>query len=154
MITNKKKQLLNLLDQDVKNKIDASLKKFPTDKKRSALLDSLMFAQESNNGYLTNDLIESVAVSAIGPCMLPVDKDVNPLYSGVLYGIDTRAKEEINYINRIIGEDEIFEFGGNTLTSQSIGPKILWLKNNYPEIYKKSDKIVTNLYPNSIISLA
>ncbi len=90
------------------------------------------------------DLIESVAVSAIGPCMLPIDKDASPLYSGVLYGIDTRAKEEIDYINRIIGEEKIFKFGGNTLTSQSIGPKILWLKHNYPEIYKKSEKIVTS----------
>ena len=96
------------------------------------------------NKKISVDRIKSVAVSAIGPCMLPIDKDANPLYSGVLYGIDTRAKEEIKYINRIIGEEEIFGFGGNALTSQSIGPKILWLKNNYPEIYKKSDKIVTS----------
>ena len=39
-------------------------------------------------------------LSAIGPCMLPIDKDVSPLYSGVLYGVDTRATEEINYLNR------------------------------------------------------
>lgn len=61
MIIDKKKQNLNILSQEVKNKIDISLKKFPSNKKRSALLDGLMFAQESNKGYLTNDLIESVA---------------------------------------------------------------------------------------------
>ena len=60
MIIDKKKQLLSILPQEVKKKIDESLKKFPNDKKRSALLDALMFAQESNKGYLTNDLIEEV----------------------------------------------------------------------------------------------
>ena len=33
--------------------------------------------------------IECVACSAIGPCMLPVDQNGNPLMNGVLYGVDT-----------------------------------------------------------------
>ena len=57
-----------------------------------------------NDTDIFPDQISSVAVSAIGPCMLPIDKDVSPLYSGVLYGVDTRATEEINYLNRKIGE--------------------------------------------------
>ena len=39
--------------------------------------------------------IGAMAVSAIGPCMLPVDEQGKPLRPGVLYGIDTRAHEEI-----------------------------------------------------------
>ena len=35
--------------------------------------------------------VASVAVSAIGPCMLPVDGAGTPLMNGVLYGVDTRA---------------------------------------------------------------
>ena len=97
-----------------------------------------------NNKDISPHQISSVAVSAIGPCMLPIDKDISPLYSGVLYGVDTRATEEINYLNLKIGEDKIFKFGGNALTSQSIGPKILWLKKNHFEIYNKASKIVTS----------
>ena len=97
-----------------------------------------------NDKNISPDQISSVAVSAIGPCMLPIDKDASPLYSGVLYGVDTRATEEINYLNNKIGADKIFKFGGNVLTSQSIGPKILWLKNNHFEIYNKAAKIVTS----------
>ena len=52
-----------------------------------------------NDKDISPDQISSVAVSAIGPCMLPIDKDASPLYSGVLYGVDTRATEEINYLN-------------------------------------------------------
>ena len=97
-----------------------------------------------NDKDISPDQISSIAVSAIGPCMLPIDKDASPLYTGVLYGVDTRATEEINYLNNKIGADKIFKFGGNALTSQSIGPKILWLKNNHFEIYNKAAKIVTS----------
>ena len=90
------------------------------------------------------DQISSIAVSAIGPCMLPIDKNVSPLYSGVLYGVDGRASNEIDHLNNSIGDEKIFKFGGNSLTSQSIGPKILWLKKNHPEIFKNTDKIVTS----------
>ena len=88
--------------------------------------------------------IKCVAVSAIGPCMLPIDNKTEPLYSGVLYGVDTRATNEINYLNNTLGNEKIFNFGGNALTSQSIGPKILWLKTHHPDIYKKAEKIVTS----------
>lgn len=87
--------------------------------------------------------IGAVAVSAIGPCMLPVDADGHPLRPGVLYGIDTRAHEEIAWLNERFGEKAMFELGGMALTSQAIGPKILWLKNNEPEIYEKTHKILT-----------
>ena len=88
--------------------------------------------------------IKCVAVSAIGPCMLPIDNKTEPLYSGVLYGVDTRATNEINYLNNTLGNEKIFNFGGNALTSQSIGPKILWLKTHHPDIYQKAEKIVTS----------
>ena len=35
--------------------------------------------------------IRAVGASAIGPCMLPVDADGEPLMNAVLYGVDTRA---------------------------------------------------------------
>ena len=97
-----------------------------------------------NKKNISSNQIASVAVSAIGPCMLPIDEDTSPLYSGVLYGVDTRATNEIKMLNKIIGEEKIFKFGGNVLTSQSIGPKILWLKKNHPEIYNNAKKIVTS----------
>lgn len=87
--------------------------------------------------------IKSVGTSAIGPCMLPVDAEGNALMNGVLYGVDTRAAREIDDLNRTLGEDRILDRCGNALTSQSVGPKILWLKNNRPEIYDKAAKIVS-----------
>jgi xylulokinase len=88
--------------------------------------------------------IRAVGTSAIGPCMLPVDADGNPLMNGVLYGVDTRSVKEIEALTARIGAERILDVCGNALTSQSVGPKILWLKNNRPEIYREAAKIVTS----------
>ena len=88
--------------------------------------------------------IAAVACSAIGPCMLPVDANGAPLMNGVLYGVDTRAAAEIAELTDRIGADTILTRCGNALTSQSVGPKILWLKRNRPEVYGRAAKIVTS----------
>jgi xylulokinase len=88
--------------------------------------------------------IKAVGASAIGPCMLPVDRDGAPLMNGVLYGVDTRAAKEIVELTTRIGEDTLIARCGNALTSQSIGPKILWLKRNRPEIFARTAKILTS----------
>lgn len=88
--------------------------------------------------------IRAVGTSAIGPCMLPVDEAGEALSNAVLYGVDTRAAKEIEDLNAAIGAQRILERCGNALTSQSVGPKILWLKRNRPEIFGKAAKIVTS----------
>jgi len=82
--------------------------------------------------------IKGVGVSAIGPDVLPIDEDFNPLRMGILYGVDTRAVAEIDELNAKYGEDEIFNATANALSSQATGPKILWIKKNEPEVYKKA----------------
>jgi xylulokinase len=100
------------------------------------------------SGAYTGDDVGGVAVSAIGSCMLPVDKDGNALRPGVLYGIDTRSTQEIAWLNDHFGEEPMFELGAMALTSQAIGPKILWLKNNEPDNYARTHKILTaSSYP-------
>ncbi len=88
--------------------------------------------------------IRAVACSAIGPCMLPVDADGNALMNAVLYGVDNRAHEEVAALTREIGEEQLIARCGNTLTSQSVGPKILWLRNNRPEIFGRAHRILTS----------
>src|SRR5688572_11698088 len=88
--------------------------------------------------------IRSVAVSAIGPCMLPVDVDGEPLMNAVLYGVDTRAAAEIEDLTARIGEQVLIERCGQALTSQSVGPKILWLRRNRPDLFARTAKIVNS----------
>jgi len=86
--------------------------------------------------------IRAVGASAIGPCMLPLDADGRPLMNAVLYGVDTRATLEIANLTARIGAETIFERCANALTSQSVGPKILWLQNQRPELYRRAAKFL------------
>lgn len=91
----------------------------------------------------SGDDIAGVAVSAIGPCLLPLDASGKPLRKGILYGVDTRASEEIGLLNERLGEAAIFEFSGMALTSQAVGPKILWLQRHEPDVWAKTKHLTT-----------
>jgi xylulokinase len=95
----------------------------------------------ADSGLAASEMM-AIGASAIGPCMLPVDADGAPLMNAVLYGVDTRAAREIEDLNARIGADRILSLGGNALTSQAVGPKILWLKRNRPDIYAKARKFL------------
>jgi xylulokinase len=82
--------------------------------------------------------VKGLAISAIGPDVLPIDADLNPLRMGILYGVDTRAVDEIALMNEWHGPERIFAACGNALSSQATGPKILWLKRNEPEVYERA----------------
>ena len=86
--------------------------------------------------------IQAVGVSTIAPAVVPIDKKGIPLRKAILYGVDTRADKEIDLLNDEIGEDVIFEKGGQYLSSQSSGPKILWIRRNEPDVYEKTYKFL------------
>lgn len=87
--------------------------------------------------------VAGVGVSAIGPCMLPLDRTGRPLRPGILYGIDTRAAAEILQLEHDIGEDEMFDRCGMTLSSQAVGPKILWFRRHEPDLWRLTSRITT-----------
>ena len=90
------------------------------------------------------DEIAAVGVSAIGACVLPVDEKGRPLRPGILYGVDTRAVKQIEDLEKKYSRESLVEFGGTRLTTQAIGPKILWIKQHEPEIYSKTAKFITS----------
>jgi len=92
---------------------------------------------------IKNDEIAAIGCSGLGPSMVPIDKNGDPLRPAILYGIDTRSKNEIKYLNKILGLKSIFENCGQILSVQSVGTKILWYKKNEPDKYKITSKILT-----------
>ena len=50
-----------ILSEHTRSEIDEWLKKYPEDRKRSAVLAALREAQHQNNGYLTTELMDAVA---------------------------------------------------------------------------------------------
>jgi len=62
--------------------------------------------------------------------------------------MDSRAKSICNQLNEQIGAEKIFNINGNLLQPAYTTAKILWYRDNKPEIYGKIDKI---LQSNSFI---
>jgi xylulokinase len=85
--------------------------------------------------------LKGICVSGIGPCLLPCDRHLQPLRPAILYGIDTRATEEIKELDLELGGDRILERGGSVLSSQALGPKIVWLRKHEPEVWAKTAAI-------------
>lgn len=82
--------------------------------------------------------VRAVAVTTCGPCLVPVDGDGRPLRPGILYGVDTRAADEIERLEQRIGAASIRRRTGMPLTSQSIGPKLAWVARHEPEVARRT----------------
>ena len=87
--------------------------------------------------------VRAVGVSAIGPCLLPLDEADRPLRPGILYGIDTRASAEVAELTAAIGEDALVDLCGMTLSSQAIGPKLCWLARHEPQVWARTRSVLT-----------
>jgi xylulokinase len=82
--------------------------------------------------------VGAVCVSGIGPCLLPADSQGRPLRPAILYGIDTRATREIAELTERYGAERILGRCGSLLTSQAVGPKLLWLRRNEPAVWEQT----------------
>ncbi|MEC3974122.1 FGGY-family carbohydrate kinase [Amycolatopsis sp. H20-H5] len=82
--------------------------------------------------------IAGLAVSGIGPVLLPADSDGRPLRPAILYGVDTRATAEIAELTGEFGADAVLSRGGSALSSQAVGPKWRWLARHEPEVFERA----------------
>ena len=82
--------------------------------------------------------VRAVCVSGIGPCALVADASGRPLRPAILYGIDGRAEREIAELTEAIGADVLVARSGNRLTTQAVGPKLLWVRRNEPEVWEQA----------------
>lgn len=94
--------------------------------------------------------VQAVGVSGMGPCVLLAEDDGEPVRPAILYGVDTRAGEQIARLTEELGEQEILARGGSVLTSQAAGPKIAWVREHEPEAYERATRF---LMPASYLAL-
>lgn len=105
--------------------------------------DFASIARELTARVPPGDRLAAVAASAIGPCLLPVDEAGRPLRPGILYGVDVRATDQIAELEARYGREALFDLGGMRLTSQAIGPKLLWLRQNEPDVWERAARFHT-----------
>lgn len=88
----------------------------------------------------------SAKVSAIGiggqmHGLVVLDKNDNVIRPAILWN-DGRTEKQVKYLNEVIGKENISSYTANIAFAGFTAPKILWLKENEPENFKKISKIM------------
>lgn len=92
--------------------------------------------------------IAGVGIDGQSWSAIAIDKGGKVLTNTPIW-MDTRAQSICDRLNEEIGEDEIFRIAGNSFQPSYTTAKILWYKENLPEVYCKIYKI---LQSNSYIA--
>jgi xylulokinase len=79
--------------------------------------------------------LRAIGVSGIGPCVVPCDAGLRPLRPAIMYGVDTRAANEIAELEHRLGAEAVLARCGSALSAQALGPKLLWLARNEPDVW-------------------
>ncbi|MFX0106298.1 MAG: FGGY-family carbohydrate kinase, partial [Candidatus Hodarchaeota archaeon] len=85
--------------------------------------------------------IISLSVTNQRETIVPVDKEGNPLHNALVWQ-DRRTINQVEYIKNKIGKDKIYETTGLTIDPYFSATKILWFKDEKPEIYHKAHKFL------------
>lgn len=90
----------------------------------------------------THDVdVVAVGVSGMGPCTLLTDDVGTPLRAAILYGVDMRAITQIDALTDRYGRDAIVARGGSALTSQAVGPKLVWIADHEPAVFGRATRL-------------
>jgi xylulokinase len=92
--------------------------------------------------------IAAIGVDGISWVCLPVDRKGQPLHKAMIW-LDRRAEKQAAWMRETIGAELLVNLNGNPVDPAYIVPKILWLRENEPEIYRQTAKF---LQSNSYIA--
>ena len=86
--------------------------------------------------------IRGVCVSALSPGCILVDKDLKPLQYSHIW-MDRRGVKQSNWLKEHIGDDRVFELSANPIDPYYGTVKLMWERDNRPELYRKAYKMQT-----------
>lgn len=81
--------------------------------------------------------IEGISFSGQMHSLVLLDKDNNPLRNAILWN-DTRTTSQCEKIHAVVGKKQLLEITKNPALEGFTLPKILWVKENEPDIFAKA----------------
>jgi len=84
--------------------------------------------------------VSAIGVTSFGETFVAIDKGGVPLLPAMLY-TDPRGSEECAKLCDILGEDRMIEISGAKPHAMYSIAKIMWLKNNLPDVWAKVARI-------------
>jgi len=85
--------------------------------------------------------IAAVSFSGHMQGALLVDRQGVPLRSSIIWA-DQRATAQADYITSIFGSDELYRLTGQRTSPTYTAPKVLWIKEHQPSIYRQAFKVL------------
>ena len=73
--------------------------------------------------------------------LVALDDQDEVLRPAILWN-DSRTAKEADYLNNVVGRETLSKYTGNIAFAGFTAPKILWMKENEPELYAKIAKIM------------
>lgn len=100
-------------------------------------------------GSVEGRRVAGIGVCGVGASFVPVDVSGRTLRPAILYGIDSRASEIVSSLRDELGDQFLLRSTGRLLSSQSVGPKVNWLRQHEPSVWNETTQILT---PASLVA--
>lgn len=84
---------------------------------------------------------EAISVTSQRSSLIPVDENGKPLRNAIMWQ-DKRTLPQCDLLERQFGMELLYKKTGLRINPYFVLPKIMWLKENEPNIYKKSYKFL------------
>ena len=85
--------------------------------------------------------IVSAGVSGMVPALVLLDHDGKPVRNTIQQN-DARAVAQIEKLTALLDQDELYERTGTRTNQQHVLPRLLWVKENEPEVFARSEYVV------------
>lgn len=112
---------------------------FNTEDQWSKIFDVLK--KVNNDPEVIKDPVTALSVSTVGESFTPIDAAGNILYN-TIYSTDARSFKEVELVLKEYPAETLFEITGYPPGYICPLNKIMWVKKNLPEIYKKTKKLL------------
>ena len=107
----------------------------------TAVLASIQQVTAEVSAATRDDPIRSLATSTLGEAAVPVDGDAKPLANAIV-GFDSRGEELAQAFRERISSEDVFRIAGHGINSAHTLFKILWRRENEPELFERTDKFL------------
>ncbi len=88
-----------------------------------------------------NDPVSALAVSTIGESFTPID-DKGKILCNTIYSTDSRSLKELEYMLSVMPAKDLYYITGLPPQFVTALNKILWVRDNLPDVFKKTSKIL------------
>lgn len=107
----------------------------------SAKVINACFAVIKEAAAAVDGKVQALAISSQGEAFTPIASDGKFLHNAIV-SFDTRAAEIAESWSAKFGKDELYRITGHTAHPMFTVFKLLWLRDNQPEIWSKTNKFL------------